>query len=268
MILIHTKPTTPSQRHLLKIKRKHLQKSPFIKSKIKGIKKSSGRNNQGKITSYHKGGGHKQKYRKINFYRTNDSIGIITTIEYDPNRTANIASVYDIETKGYFYILAPKNLNIGDIVKSGSNAEPLLGHSLPISKIPVGSFIHNISPKKNKKAQISRAAGTFSYLIEKTSNYCQIKISSGEQRLLATECHATIGIVSNEFNFLTNKGKAGRSRWLNKRPTVRGVAMNPIDHPHGGGEGKSSGASLTPWGKPTKSGSTSRTRNKLIINKK
>jgi large subunit ribosomal protein L2 len=169
MTLVQTKPTTPSQRHLLKIKRKHLQKSPFIKSKIKGMKKSSGRNNQGKITSYHKGSGHKQKYRKIDFDRTNDSIGIVTTIEYDPNRTANIASVYNIETKNYIYILAPKNLKIGDIVKSGSNAGPLLGHSLPISKIPVGSFIHNISPKKNKKAQISRAAGTFSYIIEKNS---------------------------------------------------------------------------------------------------
>lgn len=265
MFLIKSKPTTPSQRHLIKINRKHLRKNPFIKSKIKGIKNSSGRNNKGKITAYHKGNGHKQKYRKINFYRTNNSIGIIATIEYDPNRTARIASVYDIETQNYFYMLAPKNLKIGDIVKSGSSAEPLLGHSLPISKIPVGSLIHNISPKKKKKAQISRSAGTFSYLIEKTADYCQIKISSGEQRFLATDCYATIGIVSNEFNFLTNKGKAGRSRWLNIRPTVRGVAMNPIDHPHGGGEGKSSGASLTPWGKPTKSGSTSRTRNKLII---
>ncbi len=268
MALQIVNPVTPSQRNLVKLKKKNLRKTPLLKSNCLGLKNSSGRNNSGTITSYGKGGGHKQKYRKINFYRKTNSLGIITSIEYDPNRTANIASVYNYLSNEYYYILAPKSISVGDIIKSGSNAEPKIGHSLPISKIPVGSLIHNICPKKNKKAQISRAAGTFSYLIEKTAKTARILISSGEQRFLSTECYATIGIVSNEFKFLTKLGKAGRSRWLNKRSKVRGVAMNPIDHPHGGGEGKTSGGySLTPWGKPSKNNSTSKSNNKLIISK-
>lgn len=261
------RPITSSQRNLIQINKKHLNKTPIVKSKIIGLKNTSGRNNTGQITSYKKGGGHKQKYRKINFFRTQESVGIVTSIEYDPNRTANIASVYDILTKQYFYMLAPIKLNIGNIVKTGTNAESNIGHSLPISNIPVGCCIHNVSPKTNKKAQISRSAGTFSYLIEKTAEHGRIELSSGEQRLLSANCFATIGIVSNELNSLTKLGKAGRSRWLNRRPTVRGVAMNPVDHPHGGGEGKKSGASLTPWGKPTKSGLTSKSTNKLKIAK-
>ena len=270
MTLKKINPTTPSQRNLIITYRKNLKKTPLIKSKIIGFKNSSGRNNLGIITSYHRGGGHKQKYRELNFSRKNNSFGIITSIEYDPNRTANIASVYDFLISKYFYILAPKNLKIGDIVKSGSNVEPKLGHSLPISKIPVGSLIHNISSKINKKAQISRAAGTFSQLIEKTSKHGRIKISSGEQKFLSVNCYATIGIVSNDLFFFTTIGKAGRSRWLNKRPYVRGVAMNPVDHPHGGGEGKTSGGrtSVTPWGKPTKGGKTSKSKNISIILKK
>jgi len=268
MTLHVVKPVTPSQRNLIKLKKNHLAKTPIIKSQLVGLKNTSGRNNTGKITSYHKGGGCKQKYRKINFYRTKTSWGIVTSIEYDPYRNANTASIYDFLTNNYFYMLAPKNLNIGDIVKAGPNAEAKIGHSLPISKIPVGSLIHNISPKKNKKAQISRAAGTFSQLIEKTSKYARIALRSGEQRFLSIDCFATIGIVSNELFFLTNLGKAGRARWLNKRPKVRGVAMNPIDHPHGGGEGKTSGGySLTPWGKSCKNGLTSKSTNKLIIKK-
>jgi large subunit ribosomal protein L2 len=245
-------PTTPSQRNLIKLKNNHLSKSPFLKSHIFGSKKSSGRNSYGKITVYHKGGGHKKKYRKINFLRTTVSLGIIVTIEYDPNRTANIASVYNILGDNYFYILAPKNLTVGDIIKAGPNANIKIGHSLPISKIPVGSLIHAISTKKNKKSEISRAAGTFSQLIEKNAKYARIKLSSKRQKFIPIHCYATIGIVSNELLFLTNVGKAGRSRWLNKRPTVRGVAMNPIDHPHGGGEGKKSGFLQTPWGKRKK----------------
>jgi large subunit ribosomal protein L2 len=184
-----------------------------------------------------------------------ESRGIVTSIEYDPNRTANISSIYDINTKKYFYILAPINIKVGNIVKSGSIAESKIGHSLTIENIPVGSFIHNISLNPNKKSKISRSAGTYSFLIEKTNNYGKIKLSSGEQILVSTKCYASIGIVSNQGLFLTTLGKAGRARWLNKRPKVRGVAMNPIDHPHGGGEGKTSGGrtSVTPWGKSTKS---------------
>lgn len=262
------KPTTPSQRHLIQLNTEHLNKKPLLKKKLKKLLNSSGRNNSGKITVRHKGGGHKKKYREINFSRAEITTGITIGIEYDPNRNSYIAAIFDVLKKDFFYITAPKNLKIGDIVKSGANAEPKIGHSLPISDIPIGSYIHNISPRINSPAQISRAAGTFSKIKEKTLEYAKIELSSGEQRLISTKCYATIGIVSNELVFLTKLGKAGRSRWLNKRPTVRGVAMNPIDHPHGGGEGKKSGKGKTPWGKPTKSGSTSKSKNKLIIKKR
>lgn len=244
-----------------------LKKKPLLKQKIKGIINLAGRNNTGRITVCHKGGGHKRKYREINFNRIKNSVGIICSIEYDPNRNANIASVFDFNKNEFFYILAPKKLSIGDVIESGSNAEPKLGNSLPIAEIPVGSFIHNISPKKFKQAQISRAAGTFSKLKEKTLSYAIIELSSGEQRFISPKCYATIGIVSNEYAFLIKKRKAGQSRWLNQRPTVRGVAMNPVDHPHGGGEGKTSGKNKTPWGKYNNRGKTSRTRNKSIIKK-
>lgn len=258
-------PTTPSQRNLIKINNKFLKASPLLKSKIHGLKNSSGRNNTGRITSFHKGGGHKQNYRVISFNRTENSIGIVASIEYDPNRTANIASIYDFFKKSYYYILAPKHLTIGNIIKTGPNAEIHIGHSLPISKIPEGSLIYNISAKKKESATICRAAGTFANLMEKNSVYCLIKLPSGELRKISVKCYASIGIVSNELNSLTTINKAGRSRWLNKRPTVRGVAMNPIDHPHGGGEGRKSGKDLTPWGKPNKRGKTSNSRNKLRL---
>lgn len=270
MILKKYKPTTPSQRNLVRLNNSNLSKTPFIKSKIKGLKNNTGTNSTGKITCRHKGGGNKTRYRKINFDRNNDSIGIIVTIEYDPYRSGNIASIYDFSKKTYYYVLAPTNIRIGDIIKSGKNVEPLNGNSLPISKIPVGSLIHNVSTKMFKKSEISRSAGTFSQIIEKSPSTVRILLSSGEQRYLSSKCFATIGVVSNESWFLTTVGKAGRSRWSNKRPTVRGVAMNPIDHPHGGGEGKTSGGrtSVTPWGKPTKGGKTSKSKNKLRILKK
>lgn len=222
---------------------------PLLKQHIRGLKNSSGRNNSGKITIRHKGSGHKQKYRKINFYRTNLSIGITCNIEYDPNRNASIAAIYDFLNYKFFYMLAPKDLNVGDIVKSGLTAEPRLGHSLSIHQIPVGSYIHNVSDKSFKKAQISRSAGTFSQIKEKTMDLTLIRLTSGKYKTLSSECYGTIGIVSNEFAFLKQLKKAGQARWLNRRPTVRGVAMNPIDHPHGGGEGKKSGKNKTPWGK-------------------
>lgn len=254
MKLKNQKPFTPSQRHLIQLTTTHFKKKPLIKNKIKGLINLSGRNNTGKITVRHKGCGHKKKYRKIEFFRENNFIGIIIGIEYDPNRNANIASVYNFSNNSYIYILAPKNLKTGDVIESGANIEPRLGNSLPISEIPVGSFIHNISLKPKKPGQISRAAGTFSQLKEKSLNYAKIEFSSGKQKLISSKCYATIGIVSNELFNLTQKGKAGRSRWLNIRPTVRGVAMNPIDHPHGGGEGKKSGKGKTPWGKSAKMG--------------
>lgn len=238
---------------LIQLQKNH-SKKPIIKKSIKGVKNSSGRNNTGKITVYHKGGGHKKKYRKINFNRENQSTCITTSIEYDPNRSANIASIYDLGTNDFFYILAPKNLKVGNIVESGSDIEAKLGYALPLEKIPVGSLIHSISTKVSAPATISRAAGTFSNVQEVVLNRAKLELTSGVQKWVSAKCYATVGIVSNELMFLTNLGKAGRSRWLNVRPTVRGVAMNPIDHPHGGGEGKKSGKGKTPWGKPVKQG--------------
>jgi len=254
MKLKSLKPTTPSQRHVILLNKKHLSKKPIIKTKIKGIKNQSGRNNSGKITVFHKGNGHKQKYRQINFKRTYESTGIVCSIEYDPNRNTNIASIYDLIFKKFFYIIAPKNLTVGNIIKSGPKTKPNNGNSLPIFRIPTGHFIHNVSQKPLQKSQIARSAGTFVTLKEKSSKNAKIELPSGEKKLISLNGYATIGIVSNESFCLTQLGKAGRSRWLNKRPTVRGVAMNPIDHPHGGGEGKKSGRGLTPWGKPTKKG--------------
>ena len=250
MTLIFLKPTTSSQRHLKKINKKQLRKQPIIKTEILGFKKLSGRNNSGKITVKHRGSGHKIKYRKINFSRTSKTIGIVISLEYDPNRNANIASVYDFIKHIFFYILSPNSLNVGDIVKSGLDAELYTGNSLPFFRIPQGSFLHNISVNSKAKAKFTRAAGVFAILKEKTADYAKIKFSSGKEKLLSLQGYGTLGIVSNTSCFLTQLGKAGQSRWLNKRPKVRGVAMNPVDHPHGGGEGKKSGKGFTPWGKP------------------
>jgi large subunit ribosomal protein L2 len=268
MAFQNIKPTTPSRRQLIKINKNHLINKPVLKNRIVGKKKVTGKNNSGQITIHHKGGGVKQRYRLINFDRTNDSTGIVCSIEHDPNRNAYIASVFDFLSSNFFYILAPKNLNVGDIVKSGLEIEPSLGSSLPISEIPVGTSIYNVSPKISKPGQLSRSAGTFSIIKEKTDTSALIELSSGEQRFISAKCFASIGEVSNELHFLTRLGKAGHSRWLNRRPTVRGVAMNPVDHPHGGGEGKKSGKGLTPWGKPNKRGKTTRSENKLIFKKR
>jgi large subunit ribosomal protein L2 len=253
-------PTTASQRNLIKVVNNELAKKPLLKNNIFGkiCKKNSGRNNSGKITVFHKGGGHKKIYRKVDFKNLTNSTFIVINLEYDPYRNAYIIALFDFINKTFKYNLATKFLKIGDIVKTGFNAEPKLGHTLRLSKIPVGSLIHNISLKPNGKAKITRAAGTVSQLIEKTDNHAQISLSSGQQKFIPLNCFATVGTVSNDLFFLKTIGKAGRSRWLNKRPTVRGVAMNPIDHPHGGGEGKTSGGrtSVSPWGKPSKGGKT------------
>ena len=196
------KPITPSQRQLIQLNRNHLKKKPLLKTELKGIRKITGRNNEGRITIRHKGGGHKQKYRQINFSRATNATEIVCSLEYDPKRNADIAAVYDLDKKTFSYVLAPKGLKVGDIVKSGPNAVAKLGHSLPISEIPVGSYIYNVSPTTTKKGQISRAAGTFSKLTEKTLEYAKIELSSGEIRLLSPKCYASIGIVSNDLAFL------------------------------------------------------------------
>lgn len=270
MILQKVKPITASRRQLIKLNQKSLNisKKPLLKNKVVGKKNSSGRNNSGKITVFHKGGGVKRRYRQVDFNRKFNSVGIVCTIEHDPNRNAFIASVFDFIHKKFSYIIAPQGLRVRDIVKSGIETEPSLGSSLPIANIPIGTPIYNVSPKLFSPAQISRSAGTFSIIKEKTETHAVIELSSGEQRYISSKCFASIGEVSKELHFLTRLGKAGQSRWLNKRPTVRGVVMNPVDHPHGGGEGKKSGQSRTPWGKPNQKGKTSKSRNKLIIKRK
>lgn len=263
LMLQRVKPTTSSRRHLVKLnqKRLNLSKKSVLKNKIKGIKNSDGRNNSGKITVFHKGGGVKKKYRQINFNRNYSSSGVICSLEHDPNRNCYIASVFDFINNDFFYMIAPKHLKVGNIVKSGWSIQPSLGSSLPLSKIPIGTHIHNVSTKLNSKSQISRSAGTFSVIKEKTKKRVLITLSSGETKFVSSKCFASVGKVSKELFISTKLGKAGQSRWLNKRPTVRGVAMNPVDHPHGGGEGKKSGISKTPWGKQNKRGKTGCLKN-------
>ncbi len=204
--------TSLTQKKIMNLSKKKLNKISLIKSMTIGKKNLAGRNSSGKITVRHIGGGHKKKYRKIDFIRNEDSIGIVASLEYDPCRTAFIASVYDFLNQKYFYMIAPKNLSIGDIVNSGFNAEIKVGHSVALMKIPIGGFIHNISLKENTKAQLTRSAGTNAQLIEKTSKYCRIILSSGFHKFLPPTCHATIGSVSNEFSFFDKVNKAGRNR--------------------------------------------------------
>lgn len=261
-----TRPVTPSLRRLKLLQRPFLSKDKFLKLHTRGIQRSYGKNNFGRITVKHRGGGHKRLYRKLDFTRR-DTKGIVEAVEYDPFRTAFIARLYDFDLKQHSYILAPKNLFCGSFVNSGYSADIQLGHSLSLEKIPVGSIVHNIASTSNKKGQIARAAGTFAQLIQKTWYYARLRLMSGEQRLFPLNSSATLGIVSNDNWKLLNLGKAGRNRWKNWRPYVRGVAMNSVDHPHGGGEGKTSGGrpSVTPWGKPTKGPKTSSSKNHLIV---
>lgn len=265
-VLKTIRPITPSSRRLKLLQKPFLWKKKPIKSRTKGFSRSFGRNCFGRITAFHRGGGHKKLYRSVDFERLVTK-GVVEAIEYDPFRTAFIARLYNAELKSHSYILAPKNLFCGSFVNSGSLAEIQLGHSLPLEKIPVGALIHNVAPFFKKKGQIARAAGCFAQLIQKTKKYARLRLASGEQRLFPLNSYATLGVVSNENNKLISLGKAGRNRWKNKRPHVRGVAMNPVDHPHGGGEGKTSGGrpSVTPWGKPTKGPKTSSSRNLLRI---
>ena len=258
-------PVTPSQRHTVLLRNNNLHK--FTKSLTKGIKRNFGRNNQGRITARHRGGGHKRLYRIISFNRYNVN-GIVQTIEYDPNRSANIALIKNFKSNKSWYILAPKDLKIGEFISSDQSSLIKIGNSLPLNKIPLGSLVHNISLLPNKRGQLVRSAGTFGQLLEKsTDKFAKIRLNSGEQKILSINCSATIGTVSNSMHKNVKLGKAGRSRWLNKRPSVRGVAKNPVDHPHGGGEGKTSGGrpSVTPSGIITKGKPTSRKKKKYLL---
>jgi large subunit ribosomal protein L2 len=254
MALKNYKPVTPSQRGLVLIDRTGLWKGKPLKELTEGLNSSGGRNNAGRITSRFRGGGHKRRYRIIDFKRTKfDVTGTVERLEYDPNRTAFIALV-KYEDGEQAYILAPQRLKVGDKVVAGERVDIKPGNAMPMKSIPVGTIIHNVEMKIGKGGQLARAAGSYVQLIGKDSGYAQLRLTSGEQRMVRAECMATIGAVSNPDNQNQKIGKAGRSRWMGKRPHNRGVSMNPVDHPHGGGEGRTSGGRhpVTPWGKPTK----------------
>ncbi|MCT4635619.1 MAG: 50S ribosomal protein L2 [Rickettsiales bacterium] len=256
-------PVTPSLRGTIIVDRSKLWKGKPLKTLTVGKNSTGGRNNQGRITSWHKGGGHKQKYRIVDFRRNKiDVEASIERIEYDPNRTAFIALIKYVDGE-MSYIIAPQKLVVGDKVVSGVNVDIKIGNALPLKSIPIGTIVHNIEMKPGKGAQIARSAGCYAQLVGKDVGYAQLRLRSGELRVVSIDCMATIGVVSNSDQQNIMIGKAGRNRWLGRRPVVRGVAMNPIDHPHGGGEGRTSGGRhpCTPWGKSTKGKKTR--RNKL-----
>lgn len=266
------KPTSAGRRHQTCSAFDEITKTRPEKSLLEPLKKKGGRNNLGRVTARHIGGGHKQKYRVIDFKRNKIDIPArVASIEYDPNRSARIALlVYADGEKRY--ILAPLNLKVGDTVLSGPNADIKPGNALQLKDIPLGTYIHNIELKIGKGAQLARSAGTFAQLMAKEGKYAQVKLPSGEVRMVLQDCMATIGQVGNIDHENVNIGKAGRSRWLGRRPKVRGVAMNPVDHPHGGGEGRTSGGRhpVTPWGIPTKGYKTrtNKVSSRFIVKKR
>jgi large subunit ribosomal protein L2 len=254
MALKSYKPTTPGQRGLVLIDRSELWKGRPVKTLTQGLTKSGGRNNTGRITAFRIGGGAKRLYRMVDFKRRKwDVAATVERIEYDPNRTAFIALV-KYEDGQLAYILAPQRLAVGDKVIAGAKVDVKPGNAMPLSGMPIGTIVHNVEMKPGKGGQIARSAGTYAQFVGRDGGYAQLRLGSGELRLVRQECMATVGAVSNPDNSNQNLGKAGRVRHMGKRPTVRGVAMNPIDHPHGGGEGRTSGGRhpVTPWGKPTK----------------
>ncbi|MBC6443928.1 MAG: 50S ribosomal protein L2 [Alphaproteobacteria bacterium GM202ARS2] len=273
MATITYRPTTPSLRGLVSIDRTTLWKGKPHGPLTRGTSSSGGRNNNGRITSYHRGGGHKRRYRLIDFKRQIvDQDAVVERIEYDPNRSAFIALIrYADEQRAY--ILAPHDLKVGAKVRAGNEDVPIApGCCMPLSKIPLGTAIHNIEMKPGKGGQLVRSAGNSAQVTGRDAGYVMVRLPSGEVRLILGRCMATIGSLSNPDRKNIKIGKAGRKRWLGRRPVVRGVAMNPVDHPHGGGEGKTSGGRhpVTPWGKPTKGKRTRRNKasSKFILRRR
>jgi large subunit ribosomal protein L2 len=269
MALKHFKPTTPGQRQLVLVDRSELWKGGPVKALTEGLTKSGGRNNMGRVTAFNRGGGHKRTYRMVDFKRRKlDVAATVERIEYDPNRTAFIALVRYADDE-LSYILAPQRLAVGDSVIASGQADVKPGNAMPMSAIPVGTIIHNVELKPGKGGQVARSAGSYAQLVGRDGSYAILRLNSGEQRKVLSSCFATIGAVSNPDHGNVSIGKAGRNRWLGKRPSVRGVAMNPIDHPHGGGEGRTSGGRhpVTPWGKPTKGKKTrsNKSTDKFIV---
>jgi large subunit ribosomal protein L2 len=262
MALKTFKPVTPSLRQLVQVDRAGLWKGKPVKALTEGLIKTGGRNNLGRITVRHHGGGHKRRYRLVDFKRRKLGVGaVVERLEYDPNRSAFIALLrYDDGEQAY--ILAPQRLNVGDRVIADDRIDVKPGNAGPLKNIPIGTIVHNIELKPGGGGQLARAAGTYAQLVGRDGDDAQIRLGSGEIRRVRAACMASIGAVSNPDHQNINYGKAGRKRWLGWRPTVRGVAMNPVDHPHGGGEGRTSGGRhpVTPWGKPTKGARTRRNK--------
>lgn len=272
MALVKTKPTSAGRRHLVKVVNAELHKGKPHAALLEKKSKSGGRNNNGRITTRHIGGGHKQHYRIVDFKRNKDGIpGVVERLEYDPNRSANIALVLYADGERR-YILAPKGLSAGDPVIAGENAPIKPGSAMSLRNMPVGSTIHNVELKPGKGGQIARSAGASVQLVAREGAYCTLRLRSGEMRKVLSDCRATLGEVGNSEHSLRELGKAGASRWRGIRPTVRGVVMNPVDHPHGGGEGRTSGGRhpVTPWGVPTKGYKTRKNKrtDKLIVRRR
>ena len=272
MAVIKAKPTSAGRRFVQTVKTSNLHKGRPHKSLTAGLKKTGGRNNYGRMTTRHIGGGHKRLYREIDFRRNKDDVSAaVERIEYDPNRSSHIALVLykDGERR---YIIAPKGLEEGDNISSGNNAPIKVGNTLPLSNIPVGTIVHCIEMKPGKGAQIARSAGASVQVLAKEGNYATLRLKSGEVRKVLITCRATIGEVGHQEHNLRKLGKAGASRWRGVRPTVRGVVMNPVDHPHGGGEGKTSGGRdpVSPWGVPTKGYKTrsNKVTDKFIVRRR
>ena len=254
MALKTFKPITPGLRQLVIVDRSELHKGKPVKSLTEGKSQKGGRNNTGRITVRFRGGGHKQTYRIIDFKRRkSDMSAKVERLEYDPNRTSFIALIRYADGE-QAYIIAPQRLSAGDEVVAGNQVDVKPGNAMPLSSIPVGTIVHNIEMKIGKGGAIARSAGAYAQIVGRDQGYVSLRLSSGEQRLIHGQCYATVGAVSNPDHMNTSMGKAGRHRWLGQRPHNRGVTMNPVDHPHGGGEGRTSGGRhpVTPWGKPTK----------------
>ena len=271
MALKHFNPITPSQRQLVIVDRSSLYKGKPVKALTEGLSKSGGRNNLGRITARFIGGGHKRTYRLVDFKRRKFEVeGTVERLEYDPNRSAHIALVLYADGERR-YILAPKGLKAGDQIASGIDAGIKVGNALPMRNIPVGSTVHAIEMKPGKGAQIARSAGAFAQILAREGSYVTLRLRSGEVRKVLAECRATIGEVGNAEHMLRQLGKAGAKRWRGVRPTVRGMAMNPVDHPHGGGEGRNKGMQpVSPWGTPAKGYKTRKNKrtDKYIVRRR
>ncbi len=266
------KPTSAGRRFVVEVKSPYLHKGKPVSSLLEKKTRSGGRNNKGRITTRHRGGGHKQHYRKVDFKRRKDGIPAkVERLEYDPNRTAHLALLLYVDGERR-YIIAPKGVSAGDQLMSGADAPIRAGNSLPIRNIPVGSVVHCIEMKPGKGAQIARSAGAAVQLAAREGQYATLRLRSGEMRRIHVDCRATLGEVGNDEHNLRKLGKAGASRWRGRRPTVRGAAMNPVDHPHGGGEGRTGGGRhpVTPWGVPTKGYKTRNNKrtDKMILRRR